>query len=129
MMKPVYESVLEVAEDGLHIPGGLIAEFGLKPGSRVVLDASGACVRVRPECPDEEHIARVALDYLTHNVGDAVAVRRPSRLPDGKWRVSVVLGYEDREIGVLMFSHHGTLIRDGSDGRQEMLTRALLPQS
>ncbi len=115
--------VQKVSADGIHLPKELVEQCGVTEGHDVVIELEDFTIRITPAEVDAAEIADRAATYVFDHVGDAAAVGQP--ICEGeRWRVPVVLSYRPKEIGTLIYSLRGELLRDESDSPRAMRERS-----
>ncbi len=115
--------VQKVSADGIHLPKELIEQCGVTEGHEVVIELEDSTIRITPAQVDAAEIADRAATYVFDYVGDAAAVEQPIR-EGGRWRVPVVLSYRPKELGTLIYSLRGELLRNESDAPRAMRERS-----
>jgi len=113
----------KVGATGLQIPKSVLEEYGIPEGTSVMIEAEDQIIRIVPEQFTEEAIKKLALNYVLNYIGDATAIGNPL-FEDGNWIVPVVLSYKDTQLGALVFSKTGKLLKKVSTSPEEMLRKA-----
>lgn len=113
-----------IGATGLQIPRAVLEEYGIPEGASVVIEGEEGIIRIVPEQLTEGNIKKLALNYILNNVGDATAIGNPL-FEDENWIVPVVLSYKDMQLGTLVFSKNGKLLKKASTSPEEMLRKAI----
>jgi len=115
--------IQEVTSKGLHLSKTLIEKWGWQEGTKVIVESHGRSVSIYPQELTSVDIANMACNYLLDHVGDALAVKTPYREND-HWIVPVVMPYDKKDLGRLLFTCSGDLIVEESDSPAILLERA-----
>ena len=115
--------ILEITAEGLHLSRTVLAQWGWREGTEVIIEPHDHNISIRPQRLTAEAISDIAGTYFFEKVGDAVAVEKP--LWDGeKWRINVTLPHSSKELGKLSFTPDGQLIHSESDSPEFLEKKA-----
>lgn len=107
-----------INNDGLQIPLPFMVQYGLHPGSEVIVELDDDVIRIVPKLPDQTDIENRALRLLLKSVGDAVLVKAQQLdaaeggRKIGDWRVVVCARGVDDPLGHLDYTKRGQLLSD-----------------
>ena len=107
-----------INNDGLQIPLPFMVQYGLHPGSEVIVELDDDVIRIVPKLPDQTDIENRALRLLLKSLGDAVLVKAQqldateAGRKIGDWRVVVYARGVDDPLGHLDYAKRGQLLSD-----------------
>ena len=119
-MNKIYE---EITAKGLHLPNAILAQWGLEQGTKVEIESHDKTIVIKPRELSARDISSRACTFLLWEVGDATGVKTPVREGD-RWKVTVVLPYEKKDIGQLRYTLDGTLLPEESSTPEQMKAKA-----
>jgi hypothetical protein len=115
--------ILEITSKGLYLTNTVLAQWGWREGTEVVIEPNNRTISIRVQRLTAEAISDIAGTYLFEKVGDAVAAEKP--VWDGeKWHVKVTLPAFKKELGKLTFTADGQFIPSESDSPAFLEERA-----
>jgi len=119
-MSKIFE---EITAKGLFVPNTVLEQWGWEEGTRVVIEPQNGTIVIKPEELTARDIAKRARIFLLKKVGDATGIKTPVREVN-KWRVTVVLPYEKKDLGQLTYTLDGFLIPQESNTAEQLKAKA-----
>jgi hypothetical protein len=119
-MSKIFE---EITAKGLFVPNTVLEQWGWEEGTRVVIEPQNGTIVIKPEELTARDIAKRARIFLLKKVGDASGIKTPVR-EGNKWRVTVVLPYEKKDLGQLTYTLDGFLVPEESNTAEQLKAKA-----
>jgi len=110
-----------VGSQGLQIPLIVMQQYGLVPGTGVVLELGQDGIRIVPVAHSQAEIENRALRYILANLGDAATIK--AEQANGEWQVAVLGAGTDELLGQLVFSSSGAMLFERSTSAEELRRR------
>ncbi|MEM7127267.1 MAG: AbrB/MazE/SpoVT family DNA-binding domain-containing protein [Chloroflexota bacterium] len=108
--------------NGLQIPLPFITQYGLHPGSEVMVELDDDVIRIVPKYPDQATIEKTALKLLLNSLGDAVLIKAKQLETNdleeddgrkvGDWRVAIHVREIEEPLGYIDYAKNGELLSD-----------------